>query len=91
MVSGKRALLIATVALALGNVALWVASHNYVNAGVWGLASLVWLIRTSLEWNKPPSEAPTNPARDQLIFGAVLMLGLLAWFVWSPSSPFATG
>jgi hypothetical protein len=91
MVSGKHALSIATVVLALGSAALWAASHNYLNAGLWGLVSLVWLIRTFLEWNKPPSDAPTNQARDQLIFGAVLVLGLLASFVWSPSSPFANG
>jgi predicted metal-dependent enzyme (double-stranded beta helix superfamily) len=84
MVSGKRVLSVATIVLALGNAALWTASHNYVNAGVWGLVGVVWLIRTSLEWNDPPSEGRTNPARDQLIFGALLILGLLAWFVWSP-------
>jgi hypothetical protein len=91
MVSGKRALSIAFIALALGNAALSAAAHNYVTSGVSGLWGLAWLIRTTLEWKKPASEAPTNPIRGQLIFGAVLALGLLAWFVWSPSSPFASG
>jgi hypothetical protein len=90
MLSGKRALSVATIVLALGYAALWTTSQNYVNAGLWGVLGVAWLIRTLLEWSKPPSEASANPARDQLIFGALLILGLLAWFVWSPSSPFAS-
>ncbi len=90
MVSGKRVLSIAAVVFTLGNAALWAASRNYVNASVSGLVGLAWLTWIFLEWNKPPSESPRNAARDQLIFGAVLALSLLALFVSSPSSPFAS-
>jgi hypothetical protein len=89
--SGRRTLSLATLAMALAISGLWIASGDYFYASLWGVVAVVWLIRTVTVWGKPPLPASKNPGRDQLLFGALLALGLLTWFVWSPSSPFASG
>jgi hypothetical protein len=89
--SGKRVLSLATIAMAFGAAALWVSSRQYVIAAIWALIGAGWLIRTALEWKAPVQQTQEHAGRDQLIIGAMLLAGVLAWIVWSPSSPFAIG
>ena len=77
----RRMLSVAWVLLALVNVALWLASDQYWIAGIWSLAAALGLWRAIADWNRLPRGASVNPLRDQLSVGALLLAGVIAWWL----------